>query len=83
MNDQLREARRFNTVSELAAILEDLVTCPIYSKTIRDSAVEVVSPDDRSSAPYISEAEVWEETFSDGSTAFNLRLVTRERSEGE
>jgi hypothetical protein len=72
------EARRFNTVEELTAILNDLVTCPVYGKSIGLAGVEVLSPDDRDTPPFVTDCEIWEETFSDKSTAFNLRIVCHE-----
>lgn len=76
MQDILVHAEKFHTVREMAAHLDNLMVC--FGDTLRESAVEVASPDDRSSPPYIKELQVWATTLSDSSVVFNLRVVEGE-----
>jgi hypothetical protein len=74
--ENLIQCEAFNTVQELSAHLAGMIR--VYGPTLADSSVEVISPDDRSTAPYVREVQVWQDTLSDSSVVFNLRIVMGE-----
>jgi hypothetical protein len=75
-NETLVESSCFNTVDELFEILDRARHA--YGPTLRASAVDIDSPDDRGTPPFVTIAEIYDETLSDGSHAFNLRIAMTE-----
>lgn len=43
-----------------------------------DMPIDVWSPDDRSTGPFVMHLELWDEKFSDGKHVLSLRIVEHE-----